>query len=439
MKNAIKNIILKLKNNVGKTILFVLAILIIFSIVHNIIKNKKVQPQNHIKNVNVIKAELTSLSTSVDYSGKLTANEEVSVSPKSSGKVNTLNVQVGSTVKSGDILFTLDSDALQAQLQQQQASIASANAGLNSANASLDKTKSSGVDQQVVQAQQAVDSAQISYNDAKTSYDRTSSLYSSGAVSQQDLDTAKTKLDSASVALSSAQQNLSLIQGKVGPESIEVAKAQVTQAEAQVTQAEAGLKSIQTQINDTIIESPISGIVSVVNIHPGEISPAATASITIIDSSSLIAEADVPGTMLSKIQVGQSIPIVIPSLSNKKVTGSIETISPDTNSTTQEYSIKIKTNNSEGDLKAGMFAKISLPDENKNNVITVPNEAIKVENGISYLYKVQNNRIMKISVTTGLSNDKITEIISSKINVGDLIVPEGQTFLNDGDKVKILN
>ncbi|MFL0195433.1 efflux RND transporter periplasmic adaptor subunit [Clostridium sp. WILCCON 0269] len=433
-----KNIILKLKKHKGKIILLVLAVLIIFSIAHNIIKNKKTEAKNSIKNVKVIKAELTSLSTTVNYSGKLTANEEVSVSPKSSGKVKTLNVQVGSTVKSGDILFTLDSDALQAQLQQQQASIASANAGLNSANASLDKTKSSGVDQQVVQAQQAVDSAQISYNDAKTNYDRTASLYSAGAVSQQELDTAKTKLDTASVALSSAQQNLSLIQGKVGPESVEVAKAQVTQAEAQVTQAEAGLKSIQTQINDTIINSPISGIVSTVNIHPGEISPAATASITIIDSSSLIAETDVPGTMLSKIQTGQSVPIVIPSLSNKKVTGSIETISPDTNSTTQEYLIKIKIDNSEGDLKSGMFAKISLPDENKNNVITVPNEAIKVENGVSYLYAVEKNKIKKISVTTGLSNDKITEIISSRINAGASIVPEGQTFLNDGDKVKII-
>ena len=424
MRNVMKSIVLKLKNNIGKIVLIALAVLIIFSIVHNIIKNKSTETTNSIKNVKVIKVELSSLSTDVNYSGKLTAKEEVSVSPKSPGKVKTLNVKVGSTVKSGETLFTLDSDSLQAQLKQQQASIDSAKANLN-------KTKSSGVEQQVVQAQQAVDSAKISYDDAQSSYNRTESLYSSGAASKQELDTAKTKLDSASVALSSAQQNLSLIQQKIGPESVDVAQAQVTQAEAAVD-------SIQSQINDTIIKAPISGIVSAVNIHEGEISPTATASITIIDLSSLIVEATVPGNMLSKIKVNQSIPVVIPSLSNKEITGSIETINPDADSTTKEYLIKIKISNPEGELKPGMFVKISLPDETQDNILTVANQAVKVENGVSYLYKVENNKIKKVSVNTGLSNDKITQIISSKIRAGDNIVPEGQTFLNDGDKVKIL-
>lgn len=424
MSNVIKNIILKSKNNIGKIILIVLAVLIVFSIVHNIMKNKHTETTNTIKNVKVIKVDLSSLSTEVNYSGKLTAKEEVSISPKSPGKVKTLNVKVGSTVKSGETLFTLDSDSLQAQLKQQQASIDSAKANLN-------KTKSSGVEQQVVQAQQTVDSAKITYDDAKTNYDRINLLHSAGAASEQELDTAKTKLDSASVALSSAQENLSLIQQKIGPESVAVAQAQVTQAQAAVD-------SIQSQINDTIIKAPISGTVSAVNIHQGEISPAATASITILDLSSLIIEVNVPGSMLSKIKVNQSIPIIIPSLSNKEITGSIETITPNADSTTKEYLIKIKVSNQGGELKSGMFVKVSLPDETEDNVLTVANQAVKMENGVSYLYKVENNRIKKISVNTGLSNDKNIQIISSKIHAGDIIVPEGQTFLNDGDKVKIL-
>jgi RND family efflux transporter MFP subunit len=196
--------------------------------------------------------------------------------------------------------------------------------------------------------------------------------------------------------------------------------------------------SIQSQINDTIIKAPISGTVSAVNIHQGEISPAATASITILDLSSLIIEVNVPGSMLSKIKVNQSIPIIIPSLSNKEITGSIETITPNADSTTKEYLIKIKVSNQGGELKSGMFVKVSLPDETEDNVLTVANQAVKMENGVSYLYKVENNRIKKISVNTGLSNDKNIQIISSKIHEGDIIVPEGQTFLNDGDKVKIL-
>lgn len=416
--------ILKHKKNIWKVVVLLGIILIAVILVHKVIKSKKVQFQNNIKNVKTIKAELTSLSTNVDYAGTLSANEEVSISPKTSGKIETLNVKVGSTVKIGDVLFTLDSSSLQAQLQQQQASV-------DSAKATLNKTESSDVEQQVVQAKQAIDSSNITYNDAKTNYDRTESLYSSDAASKQDLDTAKTKLDSASVALSSAQQNLNLIQQKIAPESMDV-------AEAQVNQAEASMESIQTQINDTIIKSPISGVVSAVNIHEGEISSSSQACVTVVDLSSVVVETDVPGDMLSKIQVNQSVPITIPALSNKKITGSIITITPEADSKTQEYLVKIKIDNSDNSLRPGMFSKVSLPDVSKNNIIAVQNQAIKVENGVSYLYKVQNNKIKKISVNTGLSNDKITEIISSEISPGDNIVSEGQTFLNDGDKVKMI-
>ncbi|MCH3963806.1 MAG: efflux RND transporter periplasmic adaptor subunit [Clostridium sp.] len=416
---------MKLKKNIWKIVLLLLAVLAVAAIAHNIIKNKKVVSQNPIKNVSVTHAKVTSLSTTVDYSGKLVADKEVSISPKTPGKIMTLNVKVGSNVKKGDILFTIDSSSLEAQLEQQQASI-------DSAKANLDKTRSSGFEQQVIQAEQSIKTAKINYDDAKTNYDRSQKLYSAGALSKQELDSAKTKLDSATAALSAAEQNLNLIQQKIGPESVEVAQAQVNQSEA-------GLKSIQSQISDNIIRSPISGTVSSSAVHEGEISPTGQPSLTIIDSSSIMAEISVPDNILSKIKKGQSLPITIPSMPDKKFTATVDTISPDADSKTKQYTVKIKLNNNDGNLKSGMFAKISLPDETKNNILAVPNQSIKVENGVSYLYIVKDNKIKKVSINTGLSNDKITEVISSKTSVDDAIVSQGQTFLNDGDKVRILN
>ncbi|WP_406541312.1 efflux RND transporter periplasmic adaptor subunit [Clostridium ljungdahlii] len=408
-----------------KIVVVLLVVLMVAAIAHNVIKNKKVESQNKIQNVNVAEAKLDSLTTTVDYSGKLNSDKDVSISPKTPGKVQALNVKVGSTVKAGDILFTLDSTSLQAQLQQQQASI-------QSAAANLDKTKSSGVEQQIVQQQQALNTAQINYNDAENNYNREQSLYSAGAAPKQDLDNATTKLENAEASLSAAQQNLDLTRQKVGPESVEVAQAQVNQAQA-------GLKSIQSQIDDNVIKSPISGVVSAVNIHQGEITSGSQASVTIVDSSSIMAEVNVPDTMLSKIKVGQSIPVTIPSLSDKKLTGTVDTITPNADSKTQQYLIKVRIPNSDASLTSGMYSKVSFPDQVKNNVMTVPNETIKVENGVSYLFVVRSNKVKKVAVTTGLSNDKVTEITSSNIESGDRIITSGQTFLNDGDKVKVLN
>ncbi|OAA87280.1 efflux RND transporter periplasmic adaptor subunit [Clostridium coskatii] len=417
--------VLKSKKNIVKIVVVLLVVLMVAAIAHNVIKNKKVESQNKIQNVNVAEAKLDSLTTTVDYSGKLNSDKDVSISPKTPGKVQALNVKVGSTVKAGDILFTLDSTSLQAQLQQQQASI-------QSAAANLDKTKSSGVEQQIVQQQQALNTAQINYNDAENNYNREQSLYSAGAAPKQDLDNATTKLENAEASLSAAQQNLDLTRQKVGPESVEVAQAQVNQAQA-------GLKSIQSQIDDNVIKSPISGVVSAVNIHQGEITSGSQASVTIVDSSSIMAEVNVPDTMLSKIKVGQSIPVTIPSLSDKKLTGTVDTITPNADSKTQQYLIKVRIPNSDASLTSGMYSKVSFPDQVKNNVMTVPNETIKVENGVSYLFVVRSNKVKKVAVTTGLSNDKVTEITSSNIEAGDRIITSGQTFLNDGDKVKVLN
>ncbi|MBA5852018.1 efflux RND transporter periplasmic adaptor subunit [Clostridium sp. cel8] len=416
---------MKSKKSIWKIVLCILALLIIVSIVHNIIKNKKVTTQSDVKNVSVVKASLASISTTVNYSGQLTSDKEISVSPKVPGKVSSLNVKVGSKVNAGDVLFTLDSSSLNAQLKQQQANV-------DSANATLDKTKSSGLEQQLIQAEQSVKSSSINYNDAKTNYDRIQKLYSAGAATKQELDSAKTKLDSASSSLSSAQQNLNLIKEKIGPESIEV-------AEAQLKQAQAALESIKVQIEDNIVKSPVSGTVSAVNIDVGEMSSSTQPCITIVKSDSIIAKISVPDTMLSKIKVGQSLKVVVPSLSDKNFTGTISVISPDVDSTTQQYTVKIKLDNSNGDLKPGMFAKISLPDESKKDVIAVPNQAIRIENGVSYLYIVKNNKVQKISVDTGISNGTLTEVISSKIKVGDNIIDQGQTFLNNGDAVKIIN
>lgn len=416
--------VLKSKKNIVKIVVVLLVVLMVAAIAHNVIKNKKVESQNKIQNVNVAEAKLDSLTTTVDYSGKLNSDKDVSISPKTPGKVQALNVKVGSTVKAGDILFTLDSTSLQAQLQQQQASI-------QSAAANLDKTKSSGVEQQIVQQQQALNTAQINYNDAENNYNREQSLYSAGAAPKQDLDNATTKLENAEASLSAAQQNLDLTRQKVGPESVEVAQAQVNQAQA-------GLKSIQSQIDDNVIKSPISGVVSAVNIHQGEITSGSQASVTIVDSSSIMAEVNVPDTMLSKIKVGQSIPVTIPSLSDKKLTGTVDTITPNADSKTQQYLIKVRIPNSDASLTSGMYSKVSFPDQVKNNVMTVPNETIKVENGVSYLFVVRSNKVKKVAVTTGLSNDKVTEITSSNIESGDRIITSGQTFLNDGDRKSVV-
>jgi RND family efflux transporter MFP subunit len=171
-------------------------------------------------------------------------------------------------------------------------------------------------------------------------------------------------------------------------------------------------------------------------------SPAAASgsegTITVIDNSSLIAEINVPYTEMGKLKIGQSVPVTIGTSGDKTVTGVIDTISPDSDPKTNTYLIKVRVNNPNGDLQAGTFATISIPAQQKDNVLTVPNQAITVENSVDYIYTVVNGTIKKVHVILGIANDKNTEVTGSVQN-GTEIITEGQNLLNNGEKVKVVN
>jgi HlyD family secretion protein len=395
-----------------KWIILVVIILIAGLGVSKLGKKKVPQVKKQIENVKVQAIKRQNISTEVQYASKLEAAQSVTVSPKSSGKVATVNVNVGDKVTAGQVLYTLDTSTLNASLEAQQASVNVAKASLNDS---------------ILKYQQTVDKAQITYNTAKDSYGKEQQLYEAGAVSKQELDNAKNAFDNASIDLKNAQDNLNLLKQS----------STSTQVGASIAQSEAGVNSTIVQINDATVTSPITGVVSAKNVDAGEIASGTVGTVTIIDTSSLIAEVTVPDKVVGKLQVGQSVPVVVTAAGDSPITGVIDNISPDVSSTNNAYIVKVKLDNSNGNLKAGMFAKVSIPDQNKDNVLVVPNEAVKMETGVNYIYTVDGNKVKKIVVETGISTDKVTEI-TGNVKEGAGLITEGQNLLSDGDKVNIV-
>ncbi|NMM62594.1 efflux RND transporter periplasmic adaptor subunit [Clostridium sp. P21] len=408
--------------NKKKLIVGVALILVVIGCVSILGKNKKAEGKQDVKNVKVEKVAVGSISTELEYASKLNPTEEVTVLPKAGGKVASVNVDIGDKVTAGQVLFTLDAAQLQAQLQSQQAALAAS-------NANLAKTSDSGLQQQITAAEQSLQKSQIAYNDAQNNYDKMQKLYASGAIAKQDVDNAKVKYDNCSADLKAAQDNLNLIVQKSGPQSTQAAAAQVAQSQA-------GVNAAQIQLNDASITSPINGVVSAKDVKVGQIAGGQSGSVTIIDSSSFTAEISVPDKVIGKIQIGQSVQVSVSALENKKVTGVIDKISPNSSSKDNSYTVKVKISNSTGELKAGMFAKVSLPSEKKDNILTVPNEALKIENNVNYLYLADNGKVKKLSVDVGISDEKVTEV-TGNIKAGADVIVEGQNLLSNGDKINI--
>lgn len=410
-----------------KHVIFIVVVIFVitaaFQGISSLKKNKGTEAKQDIRNVRTQKVNRGSIATEVEFPGSLKAKTEVVVYPKTGGRVASVNVNVGDKVSQGQVLYTLDTAELQANLQSQQAA-------LEAANANLAKTSDSSLAQQMSQAEQSLQKSQVRFNDAENNYGKMQKLYEAGAISKKELDDAKTQYDNASIDLNADQKNLNIIQDKIGPQNTRAAAAQVAQSMA-------GVNSVQIQINNARITSPVSGIVASKDVEVGQMASGQSGSVTVIDLTTVMAEITVPDKILGKIQLGQSIPVVISALENKEVTGVIETISPQANSKDNSYVVKIKIDNPNGELKSGMFAKVAVQAESKDNVLIVPNQAIKIENGVNYIYTVENSKIKKVSVNTGISNNKFTEV-TGNIKENDEILTEGQSILDDGEKVNVV-
>lgn len=410
-------------NGTRKTKISLIIIFVILASMFSGCSDNKEKAIDNIKNVKPETVTLSSISTEVEYASKLKPLQQVNISPKTPGRVSEVKVDEGDRVEKGQVLFVLDSKDLEAQLKQQQA-----NLGIS--RASLEKTTSSSYEQQVLQAEQAVQNAQISFDDAKEKYGINQQLYASEAISQQALNDSDKLYQSASIQLKSAQDNLALLKERSGPESAKVASAQVDQAAA-------GVNYISEQINNSIITAPISGTISSRNINVGEIASTSANTFTMIDTSEMIAEINVTDRTVNDIKKGQKVQVKINSMDSKVFEGIVDYVSPAADAKTQAYKVKILLKNSNDELKAGMLAKVNLTVGVEKDVIKIPNGAIKYENGVANVYTVENNVIKKITVTTGLQNEEYTEI-KSGLKAGDKIITEGQTFLDEGERVNVV-
>jgi multidrug resistance efflux pump len=374
------------------------------------------------KTVTAVSAARTTITVWIDYAARIRPKQEIIVSPKVAGRVASVAADVSQKVKRGQVLFTLEATDSEAQARQ-------ARAALESARANLTRTSDSSLSSQLIQAQAAVKQAQVQYDEVRDLTDRMQKLYDQGTVSRQQRDDAKAKADGAAIALDTAKQNLSLLETKAGPQSTGFASTQVDQAQASADLAE-------SQLSNSVIVSPLTGVVAARSVDSGELVAAGTPAFVIIDVSSVTAEASVDEGMVRMVRRGQRVTVSAQSAGTEPLSGIVDTISPAADPRTQGYSVKIQISNPGDTLMPGMLARVSFPIENKLDVLAVPNQALVTDGGLQYVFLVEGGVVKKASVQIGISDDSVTEITRG-LPEGAMVITEGQSFLNEGEKVTI--
>jgi HlyD family secretion protein len=281
----------------------------------------------------------------VQATGTINAVTTVQVGSQVSGTIQTLSADFNSHVRKGQVIAQIDPSLFKGALLQAKADLADAQANLIAAKANLEKADAAAAQ-------------------AKLDFDRYTTLAKEGVVPQQQLDTAKATNDTDIAAVSAA-------------------KAQVTQAAAQVQQKSAAVSVAQTNLDNTTIKSPIDGTVVARSVDVGQTVAASLQAPTLFtiaqDLTKMQVYVSTDESDVGSIQAGQTVNFKVDAFPTQTFYGKVSAVR--LNATTVQnvvtYTTVVDFDNPEMKLYPGMTAYVNVPVASANNVMKVPNGALR--------------------------------------------------------------
>ena len=374
-------------------------------------EDSEAQTDDDYTPVEVAIAKVDTIANEVSINGKVVANDEISVIPKVVGVVTNVNAKLGDVVKEGAVLFTIEKDDISKSVEQAANTIEIAKKG-------------------VAQAENGVNTANVNFQlnsekiqDAQLNLERTKKLYDEGAVSKMQLEQAE---------LGASEKNLDALQGQVNQ-----AEISYQQALTQLRQAEISYEQVVNGLDNTVVKSPINGVVSSLNVKKGQIATNSQTAATIVNADSVYVQINVVEGMVNNLQVGQAVKVKIASASSEYISSTISYISPTADPRSQLYAIRVYLDDVNKDIRPGMNGEVKLNMDQVGSAIVVKADAVIDKDDRQLVYIVEDGVAVEKEVTTGLDTGDFIEIRSG-INEGEKVIIEGQHYLENGEKVKVV-
>jgi HlyD family secretion protein len=352
--------------------------------------------------------ERMDLARSVVATGKITPVTQVDIKSKASGIILKLPVNVGDTVKAGQVICELDQNDLLPKLRQAQAALAMAEAQLKSAQADYERNK--------------VEAAGPDLPFLKRNVERAQEMFKADLISQNDREDAEKNYQMGFNKQQQAEVNLG------------VTKAAIAKSEAEVEQAKAALSQSEEDVRNATIVSPIDGVVLSRDREVGDavssilvMGSGATLIMTVGDLSEVYVKGKADESDIGKVYLGQPARITVEAFKDKKFTGKVTKISPmgveKENVTT--FEVRVSISNESRKLLATMTANAEIVLQEKKGVLAIPEGAIIYKKDHSTEVEIPDataqTGMRRVPVTTGISNGSKTEVAKG-LSLGQQVI-----------------
>ena len=347
--------------------------------------------------VQVSIVERRDIATENRVSGTVTSDDETSIYVATTAKCTAVYFEAGDTVEKGDIICTLD--------------LGSTLASYNAAKISYDSSAASyGQQKEYFDKQLAL---------AEKNVENTKALFEIGAASQIEIDQAE--LQALQLR---ATRDSTLSQLRAGMESYR----------ANLEQLNLVMDDVDAQGN---VVAPAGGMLASLTATEGGYVSANYPVAVISDAEQMKVTVYVSEALVPKLVIGDAAHVSI-AAAGAEFTGVIRSVEQAANIQTKLYAVVLSVPSDVTGLISGMFADVTFYTESSAGAIAIPSEVIQSSNGVQYVYVVENSAAVYTPVTTGLTGDGVTEVLSG-LSAGQQLVTRGQQYLSDGDAVRIVS
>lgn len=393
--------------------ILIIAIVVILLFISGYIIKLGNSSNDKLEVIETTKVEQKSLQDVIVETGiiKPQVGAQITLGSQATGKLMNMYVKVGDRVKKGQIIAKIDDREIKESIVQLQSTLEREKKRLTKENTTFP--------QRLEETQQEIASLKAQYEMTDRELKRQSELYEKGFTSRNDLDKAETEYQKAEAQYKKNHTILKRIE-----EEHESEREIITH---EIESIKANIEQEKIRLSYTTIYSPLEGIVSEVTAQEGETLVAGlqvAQLITIIVPEKLEMWIYVDETEIGKVHVGMSAQFTVDTYSDKIFTGIIDRINPQPIIKDNiVYFIAIVEIQRDDALllRPEMTTYVKIVINEKKDVLTVANSALKFKDGKQVVYKIQeNNNIQIVAIKTGIRGENASEVLSG-LKKGDVV------------------
>lgn len=413
--------------------------------------------------ITVSKGNLTAI---VGATGTVRSNQFALLSWQTTGQIETIDYELGDTVKANDTLAYLKKSSLAQNIILAEADLVSAKRNLdNLLNSTLaqaqaqsnlanmtDALKKAETRRESKQFQRAsqntIDEAYANYivalNNAKEwekRYDNVDHLPEDDPVRAG----AFAEWAAAKTIAARAEANWRYAQGLPSEMEIDIADGNLALAQAQyndalrewerlkdgpdqddITAAEARIAALEATIDLSNLRAPFNATITEVRSKPGDEVAPGSISFRIDDLSHLLVDVEIPEVDINRVRTGMLARISFDAINGKEYQGVITQVAQVANISAGivNFTITLELVDADESVRPGMTAAVNIVVSEIEDVVVIPNRAVRLLNGQRVVYVLKPGELMPtaVNITIGATSDLQSEVIDGDLNVGDVVV-----------------